>query len=385
MRRFLTTLLTLALLVVPLATTEAFASGNNGRPNGVGPVRTATYNLYLGADIFRVVEAAVVDPETVPVAVAQVVSIMMGTDFPERSVAIADQIARTRPHLIGLQEVSLWRYQTPGDFFDGNPVPAEYVLYDFLEIFMAALADRGLKYEVAGVVQNADIELPMFVGFDGTTPLFDDARLTDRDVILVQKGVQTSNLLAANYSDKVSLPIAGEVVEFLRGYVAVDAKVKGREYRFVNTHLEVAPTALIPPVQTLQALELATVLAPETKPIILVGDFNSSPEDNPADLPPYWIMTAAGYVDTWTRRVGRPGLGYTCCQDELLTNEESELDERIDLIFVRNDTDFPAWPDLGPVKARVLGARERDKTPSGLWPSDHAGVFAKLLIPVRWK
>jgi len=384
-KRFLTTVVALALVMVPLAATAA-NSNSEGRPNGVGPVRTATYNLYLGADIFRVVEAAVTDPDTVPVAVAQVVNIMMGTDFPERSVAIADQIAKTRPHLIGLQEVSLWRYQTPGDFFDGNPLPAEIVLYDFLEIFLAALADRGLHYEVAGVVQNADIELPMFVGFDGPTPLFDDARLTDRDVILVQKGVQTSNLLAANYSDKVSLPIGPVVVEFLRGYVAVDAKVKGREYRFVNTHLEVAPNLLIPPVQSLQALELATVLATETKPIILVGDFNSSPEDIPTVLPPpYWIMTAAGYVDTWTRRVGRPSAGFTCCQDELLTNEESELDERIDLIFVRNDTDFPAWPDLGPVKARVLGARERDKTPSGLWPSDHAGIAAKLIIPVRWR
>ena len=385
MKRFLTTVVALALVMMPLAATAA-NSNSEGRPNGVGPVRTATYNLYLGADIFRVVEAAVIDPATVPVAVAQVVNIMMGTDFPERSVAIADQIAKTRPHLIGLQEVSLWRYQSPGDFFIGNPQPAEDVLYDFLEIFLAALADRGLNYEVAGVVENADIELPMFVGFDGDTPLFDDARLTDRDVILVQKGVQTSNLLAANYSDKVSLPIGPVVVEFLRGYVAVDAKVKGREYRFVNTHLEVAPNLLIPPVQSLQALELASVLATETKPIILVGDFNSSPEDVPTVLPPpYWIMTAAGYVDTWTRRVGRPSAGFTCCQNEFLTNEQSELDERIDLIFVRNDTDFPAWPDLGPVKARVLGARERDKTPSGLWPSDHAGIAAKLLIPVRWK
>ena len=172
---------------------------------------------------------------------------------------------------------------------------------------------------------------------------------------------------------------------FYRGYVALDAKVKGREYRFVNTHLEVWFPEPIPNIQGAQAFELATVLASETKPIILVGDFNSSPEDPPAALPPYWIMRAAGYEDAWTRRVGRPDPGFTCCQNEFLTNEESELDERIDLIFVRNDTDFPAFSDLGPVKARVLGARERDKTPSGLWPSDHAGVAAKLIIPVRWK
>jgi len=267
----------------------------------------------------------------------------------------------------------------------GGTIPATDVLYDYLDLLLEALKDRGLHYEVAGVVENADVELPMFAGLDGTTPLFDDLRLTDRDVILAQKGVKTSNVLAANYTNNLIIPIAGTSVEFLRGYVAVDANVKGREYRFVNTHLEGQFPAPIPNIQGAQAAELAFVLAPETKPIILVGDFNSSPEDLPADLPPYWILTGAGYVDSWSRRVGRPWPGFTCCQDEFLTNEASWLDERIDLIFVRNDTDFPAFPALGPVKARVVGNRQKDKTPSGLWPSDHAGVAAKLIIPVRWK
>jgi len=379
-RRFLTTVLALALLMVPLAATEASAD-SQGRPNGVGPVRTMTYNLYVGADIFRIVEAALTDPDSIPFVVAEVVGIVMATDFPERSHAIVDQIAKNRPHLIGLQEVSLIRYQSPGDFLIGNPTPAEDVLYDYLDILMDALAARGLHYEVAGVVENADVELPMFAGIGDTGPLFDDIRLTDHDVILAQKGVRTSNEMAANYSNNLIIPIAGNNVEFLRGYVAVDAKVKGRKYRFVNTHLEVWFAEAN--IQGAQAFELATALASETKPIILVGDFNSSPEDLPSELPPYWIMRAAGYVDTWMRRVGRPDPGFTCCQSEFLTNEDSWLDERIDLVFVRNDTDFPAFRDLGPVKARVVGARQRDKTPSGLWPSDHAGVAAKLIIPVR--
>ncbi len=383
MRRFLTTVLALALLMVPLAATEASAN-SQGRPNGVGPVRTMTYNLYVGADIFRIVDAGLIDPNLVPFVVAEVVGTVMATDFPERSVAIAEQVAKSRPHLIGLQEVSLIRYQSPGDLLIGNPTPAEDVLYDYLDILMDALAARGLHYEVAGVVQEADVELPMFAGIDGDgNLLFDDVRLTDRDVILVQKGVKTSNVVAQNYLFNLIVPIAGSDVVFYRGYVALDAMVKGREYRFVNTHLEVQFPEPIPNIQGAQAFELATVLASETKPIILVGDFNSSPEDPPTQ--PYWIMRAAGYVDTWMRRVGRPDPGFTCCQSEFLTNEESWLDERIDLVFVRNDTDFPAFRDLGPVKARVVGAQERDKTPSGLWPSDHAGVAAKLIIPVRWK
>jgi len=376
----------LVLLIVPMAAAEANSNGQGGH-HGVGQLKTVTYNLYVGADIFRV--ANPYDPRPIYEIVAEIMQIVMATDFPERSHAIANQIAKTKPHLIGLQEVSLIRYQSPGDSVSGGTDPAKDVLYDYLEILMDALAARGLHYEVAGVVENADVELPMFPGLDGNLQ-FDDIRLTDRDVILARKGVKTSNVMAENYTNNLIIPIAETNVEFLRGYVALDAKVNKRRYRFVNTHLEVAPSELIPfNIQGAQAFELATVLFSETKPVVLVGDFNSSPEDLPigdvADWPPYWILTGAGYVDTWLRKVGRPWRGFTCCQDEFLTNEASWLDERIDLIFVRNDTDFPAFPDVGPVRARVLGARQKDRTPSGLWPSDHAGVYGKLIIPFGWR
>jgi hypothetical protein len=67
--------------MVPLAATEASAN-SQGRPNGVGPVRTMTYNLYVGADIFRIVEAGLIDPNLVPFVVAEVVGTVMATDFP---------------------------------------------------------------------------------------------------------------------------------------------------------------------------------------------------------------------------------------------------------------------------------------------------------------
>jgi len=54
-------------------------------------------------------------------------------------------------------------------------------------------------------------------------------------------------------------------------------------------------------------------------------------------------------------------------------NFTSELDERIDVVLV----DFG---ELVPekIKAYVLGDEQADKTPTGLWPSDHAGVAVKL-------
>ena len=53
-------------------------------------VKTMTRNLYLGADIFKVVEAAQADPDSVPYAVAEVYQTMLYTNFWERAQAIAE-------------------------------------------------------------------------------------------------------------------------------------------------------------------------------------------------------------------------------------------------------------------------------------------------------
>ena len=72
----------------------------------------------------------------------------------------------------------------------------------------------------------------------------------------------------------------------------------------------------------------------------------------------------------------RPGL--TCCQDADLSNRRSLLYERIDMIFW--------WDEPARVTARLVGDTVSDKTfpPGlGLWPSDHAGVWASLQF-IRW-
>ena len=67
--------------------------------------------------------------------------------------------------------------------------------------------------------------------------------------------------------------------------------------------------------------------------------------------------------------------GFTCCQNEFVDNPVSELYERIDVILA----DFGGLePKLEKAKFYVLGDQPADATPSGLWPSDHAGVAAKL-------
>jgi len=187
-----------------------------------------------------------------------------------------------------------------------------------------------------------------------------------------------------NYGVVAEAPLqSGDTIFVERGYVGVDAMVNGQAYRFVNTHLEVRYPAPSPDarfIQAAQAYELlftmAAFLPPIDEELLLVGDINSSPEDEPINtiyglaVPPYMQFSSL-FADTWNLRPGKPK-GYTCCQADDLSNEKSMLYERIDVIFSLNP---PAR-----VKANVLNNNPEDKTPSGLWPSDHATVVGRLFF-----
>ena len=362
------------------------AHERDNRDSG-GPIKVMTQNLYIGADLLRVVNVG--DPAEIPIAVAETLQVIQQTNFPERAKAIAEEIKRVKPDVIGLQEVTLLRTQFPGDFFLGNPIAAEDVLYDYLNILLAALRKQGMHYEVAAIVQNADVEVPAFAGVGDSGPLFMDVRLTDHDVILARKSIKTKNPLAQNFQINLQIPIDGFVIDFTRGYTAVDAKVRGQWYRVANTHLELPGPPPVSLVQALQAEELINVLSQSDLPVVLMGDFNSTPEDEVEPItgavPPYMQLVASNFIDVWLHRFGKPSVGYTCCQDELLDNEASALYMRIDYIFVRSTDGDPAALDDAFVLANTVGDKPVDKTPSGLWPSDHAGVWSRIKFNIpRW-
>ncbi len=350
-----------AAFVIAAIAVPGNAVGAGGSPE----VRVMTRNLYIGADIFR--------PFAVPVddallEIAAVYETVQQTDFAERAEALADEVLENQPHLIGLQEVALIRRQSPGDVFVGNPVPAETVDADYLQILLDALAARGLDYTVVSVVENVDVELPLLL-----PPLLDDVRLTDRDVILARSDVAVANEAHGNYGDFVVVELSGLAIEFKRGWNAVDATVDGRAYRFVNTHLEVGgPFGAA--TQVLQAAELVGLVDGQTLPLIVVGDINSSPQS--ASQQAYGQLIAAGFADAWLAQEVPPGPGLTCCHEETLMNEQPDLSSRIDVVFARS-----AVPDpIVHAAADVVGDEPDDRTPSGLWPSDHAGVVASLLL-----
>ncbi|HKL63507.1 MAG TPA: endonuclease/exonuclease/phosphatase family protein, partial [Woeseiaceae bacterium] len=152
-------------------------------------------------------------------------------------------------------------------------------------------------------------------------------------------------------------------------------------------------------IQAAQTAELIRFLYADDNVQVVVGDFNSSPDDGPlvdcaipdgvggvilTDCPtPYYLMGQATYVDVWLERRGRWSPGYTCCQDTLLDNRVSQLDERIDLIWVRQAPDHYGGPVVRGVRADVIGEEPGDRTAiDQLWPSDHAGVSAGMTLRV---
>ena len=379
-----------ACLVFPLSSAIAKRGGNHKTQ-----VKVMTRNLYLGADIFRVVEAAQnpnPDPDglDIPRAVADVFRIMQETNFNDRAEAIADEVLKTKPHVIGIQEASTYYIQTPGDFLAGNPVQANTVFIDFYTVLNEALEARGLYYD-SYLVTNADIELPMVDPKAGPPYYLSDVRLVDHDMILVKKNLKSWEVASGNYAAQLELDIVGTPAAFSRGYLVVDVKIKENEYRFVNTHLEVRSASGSPfrLAQSAQMFELLTTignLSVDGPPqVIIVGDFNSSPEDitgeaiDPSDgqlktyVPPYMLVTDYfGYLDSWLLQK-KYDEGYTSGFDEYVSDPNAELTTRIDHVFLG-----PDGYKIEKVNAIVVGDEVKDMTPNGLWPSDHAGVVAKI-------
>ncbi|KZZ57134.1 hypothetical protein A3762_10480 [Oleiphilus sp. HI0125] len=371
------------VLALGLAAPLAFADDEK--------IKVLSRNVYLGADIFPVLAAAQdPDPLAVPLAVTEVFQTAQATNFPERAGALADEIVSRKPHVIGLQEVSIWSTQIPGDFLIGNPAQASDVVYDFLEILMANLEARGLSYEVAASVDNADIELPFVAGITAEGPILGDVRLQDRDIVLVRKKVSYSNALSGNFTVNGVVDINGVQASFTRGYNILDVNVKGADYRIVNTHLEVGgsePFKSLQAVQMNELLQIVDATSSDTNPIIMLGDFNSDPRDTPFVsasgipgldglplVPPYLQATGTGYGDTWLMQDKIRGEGLTCCFDDAVSDETATLSSRIDHVFLKLN-----GSELERVKVKVLGDSSADMTDtSNLYPSDHAGVFAKI-------
>lgn len=351
---------------------ESFDAETNtlSKANPGGNITVMTRNIYIGTDVANVLNA--MDPTQIPVLAAQALQEIVNTNFPERAVSLAREVLLTRPHVIGLQEVQLLRIQQVSDAVFGGTVPAMDEFLNYLDILMAALESFGLHYEVAAVIENVDVEMPFISGFiPPSTYTFSDIRVTDRDVLLVRSDVAYSNVTATTY--QYNLPIASLGIDLKRGYVGADVEVGHKSYRVLNTHLE----PYYQPIQLAQAAELLGSVAGEDLPVILLGDFNS-----PAPVgETYDFILDYNFTDTWIENSFKHNPdGFTYGHAEDLLNAEADFYERIDHIYVRNGASNGKGTLLRNVLAIVIGDEQFNRTESGLWPSDHGGVVAKLLF-----
>ena len=178
-----------------------------------------------------------------------------------------------------------------------------------------------------------------------------------------------------------AIPLAPGVA-IKRGWASVTVNHEGVPHHFVTTHLE---TQGVRPVHDGQAFELLNVVVAGLNGITIVsGDLNSdatAQEGDPSWTPTYGNFIAADFADLWELAPhSRRDQGFTCCQDPSLRNESSELDERIDFVLVRSsDGPIPgSGLRRGQFRADVIGDRARDRTESGLWPADHAGLVGSI-------
>jgi endonuclease/exonuclease/phosphatase family metal-dependent hydrolase len=352
-RRGLASLAIAQFLLVPAITAVTPASAAGALPGGNDAhrfVTVMTQNLDEGTDFTPLFTAASV-PAFVSAATA-IFDEVVASDIPSRARLVAREIAAAKPDVVSVQEASLWQWQSAIG-------PASI---DALGALERALAAEGAHYAPALVLDE----------FSGAAPVqgFGQVSFLDRDALLVRTDqppgqLRIANVQGGHYATVLSIPTVVGTVTVPRGWISADLTVRGRTVRVIATHLESFSAA----VQQAQGHELVAGPAHTSLPVIIAGDLNTGPLASGGFLTPtYQQILAAGFTDTWP--LTNPGVaGMTNAFHAEDPYGPSVPDKRIDLVLVNGN--------LRPVSDTLTGTSAVD----GLWPSDHAGVVARIQIP----
>jgi endonuclease/exonuclease/phosphatase family metal-dependent hydrolase len=300
------------------------------------------------------------DPDALLPALTNTYLEILAGRMDERAVGIADEIQANLPDLIGLQEISVL---STGAY---QAAPTNVVASN-LNALLIALQIRGLNYAIVAVQKNAQVVVPALDPKQGLI----DVGFTDYDVVLARADLPVSDFKLENtqqdhFTTIVNFPVAGQSIPFLRGWIAVDAKIRGKNYRFVTTHLETFSNE----AQWAQTEELLSGPLSTDLPVVLAADLNSDADAPSFDNgPAYGVLIAAGFQDAWTTL--HPGdLGYTWplfVEDSGIGPHNSQ---RIDLILTRGD-------GIRPESILLTGTKPFTDS---LLASDHAGVVGSLVL-----
>jgi endonuclease/exonuclease/phosphatase family metal-dependent hydrolase len=350
------------LIIYTLLLLGASSANADQEDQGDRTLRVMTRNMDLGSDfgyVFEALAKAPNDPKALLIAITRTYLEVLASHIPQRADALAAEIQAAQPDLVALQEVSTVSTGPYG-------APATTVVEDQLDSLLDALDRRGLHYTAVTINKNADITLP---SLDASFQNAIDVRLVDFDVVLARTDLRRSefkleNLQRGTYAAAVVLPIGGVNVTFPNGWIAVDAKLRGKMYRFVNTHLSTASTVQAAQTQELLSGPLSTEL-----PVVLASDLNSDANaPSFANGPAYGMLVSAGFLDVWKwLHANDSGLTWPLFGEDPPFGPPS-LVERIDLILTGGN-------EIQATKILRTGI-----TPP--FASDHAGLTADFkLLP----
>ncbi len=367
----------------------------SAKPAPDGALKVMTLNLYLGAPLSDAIAAAAKDPISFLNAAAKVYDTAVKTNFPLRAQWIAKSIKAQNPDVITLNELTNWVATSTS----GVNLPSN----DYLPILQDALKAEGMSFEVASLVNNADLGYSPEVGIpyvntkkpgcdkffpiDDTGALRCQVRLKDRDAVLYNTASTdlafTGQADGGNFTAQESFTVAGSKLSFNRGWASAAFTWKGKPVTVMTAHLEVESQdgkgkkggygfknwpSRIQVAQGKQMLKVAQAKAKQTEGrIILAGDFNS--DANGYYSPTYRNLTKSYFKDSWQQAGGKFGkaVGATCCQvgalnsTKRLASGDPVIPTRIDLILNRKAV--AVWKKIDGTKVM------QKKQP--VWQSDH--------------
>ncbi len=352
--------------VGPAATSNAAAKNNGLVANeawygdagpGAMPIMVYQQNVYPGFNIDSVAAAIPRGQEAFLQALTVGLLTFDYTNWRERAARMVAEIKLQNPDVVSLNEMITLERQGLG--LIGLPFPDDTT--DFLGVFEEELAEAGLHYKVVDSLPLTDALIDLVPGF-----VF--ARYQDRDALLVREDVGVANAKADTFAVEFNVP----PVPQLRGWIAADLTVRGKTWHFIDSHPDPSWPAGSDSTHVQQLLGAA---ASVPLPVIIAGDLNLLPTSGTYDT-----LTAAGFVDLWTRHLGPAPAGnpngFTCCQADSLNNATSALVKRIDYVMARPADGYR----VGPVRFTIFGDDPSERTATGLWPADHAGLFVGLVM-----
>lgn len=366
----------------------ASAAKSPKNPNAK-PFEAMTQNLYLGSDVGIAMEKMAT--EGIPAAAQFMWDQVAATDFPARAPKLAATAARYAPDVIGLQEATVWTCKK-------NARGPDVEIYNFTKEYLQATVDSGVPYVIAESggeeAFNPGFSIGPIVGFpipeilwtrvedpntfpdlfEGQTFAYCGFQLGDALLVRGDIAAQVTAVGQNDYDRKLGIP---PLVDIVRGYVWADVTVSGNDARFVTTHLESMWTLDEVTAAGDQSRQLVEELADVTKPLVVMGDFNSDPRDprpagapNPGHQPEgsdacpaqvadptvetanaecnsYWTMRKGGYQDvgpdvfdamnyTWGSQSELAGPDSSRVDTALAMGNPYGFTDRLDYMFVKN-------------------------------------------------